>query len=276
VLRRAVDKWLKAGVFERGVVTHPELGTPQGGVISPLLANVYLHHVLDVWFEDEVRPRLRGRVRLVRFADDLVVVCEREDDARRVLAELPERFASFGLTLHREKTCLVRFERPSLHAGPKGRDGKGNGPGTFDFLGFTHLWCRTRRGGWAVKRRTAKSRLRRALLRVTEWCRDHRHFRVPEQRQTLSKKLQGHYGYYGITGNSRMLDRFYLEVCRVWWKWLNRRSQHKSLGWAAYLAQLKRHPLPAPVIVHSDSYRSKSVARRAGCGNSARPDLWGR
>ena len=253
VLRRSIDKWLKAGVLEGGGVKHPELGTPQGGVISPLLANIYLHNALDVWFEDEVKPRLKGQARLIRYADDLVIVCDREEDARQVLAEIPERFGRYGLTLHPEKTRLVPFQRPSLYAGAKGRDGGGAGPGTFELLGFTHLWCRTRRGGWAVKRRTAPRRLRRALRKVAEWCKAQRHRPVPEQRQTLRQKLQGHYNYYGITGNSRMLDRFYLEVCQAWWKWLNRRSQRRKLRWTDYLARLQRYPLAAPVIVHPAS-----------------------
>lgn len=253
VLRKAIDKWLKAGVFEGESVRHSELGTPQGGVISPMLANIYLHHVLDAWFEDEVKPRLKGHARLVRYADDLVIICQREDDARQVLTELPERFGAFGLTLHPEKTRLVPFHRPDLDAGPKGRDGRGNGSGTFDLLGFTHLWRRTRQGGWAIQRRTAASRLRRVLHRVADWCRANRHKPVLEQRQTLNRKMQGHYNYYGITWNYVMLQSFYTQVCRIWWKWLNRRSQHKNLGWTQYLGLLKRRPLLLPVVVHSGS-----------------------
>ena len=250
VLRRTIDKWLKAGVLEEGNVRHPDLGTPQGGVISPLLANIYLHEVLDVWFEDVVKPRMKGEAFLVRYADDFVIVFSSERDARRVADVLPKRFGKYGLTLHPEKTRLIPFERPSLYAGPKGMDG-GARPSTFDFLGFTHLWCRTRFGGWAIQRKTAKGRLTRALKRVTEWCRRHRHLPVSEQREALARKMKGHYQYYGLTWNGRMLKCFRYEVMLIWWKWLNRRSQHDNMGWKIFEKLLLRYPLPGPVVVHS-------------------------
>ena len=160
VLRRAIDKWLKAGVLEDGRLRRSTLGTPQGGVVSPLLANIYLHHVLDAWFTTEVQPRLRGRSVLVRYADDVVIVIEEESDARRVLDVLPKRLARFGLTMHPEKSRLVRFRRPPLgwRAGPDGD--RFPPPGTFDFLGFTHYWGMARSGSWGYKRKTAKARLR--------------------------------------------------------------------------------------------------------------------
>jgi len=247
VLLRLIGKWLNAGVHEDGALTHPDQGTPQGGVISPLLANIYLHVVLDVWFERDVRPRLHGDAFLVRYADDFVIVCAREDDAQRVLTVLPKRFGKFGLTLHPEKTRLVPFPRPR----PPGRGGDEDGPGTFDLLGFTHHWARSRKGAWVVRRKTARSRFTRAVTAIARWCRLHRHRPVAEQHRILGQKLRGHCGYYGITGNSEALSRFSYELVKVWWKWLNRRSQRASMTWARFLAMLQRTPLPSPRAVHS-------------------------
>ena len=247
VVRRMIDKWLKAGVLEEGVLSRPEEGTPQGGVISPLLANVYLHYVLDRWFEEQVRPRLGGRACLVRYADDFVIVCAREDDARRVLEVLPKRLGRFGLALHPTKTRLVRFERPrNGQGGPEG----GVKPESFDLLGFTHFWTRSRRGVWVVKRKTAKDRLRRAVKRVSVWCRQNRHRKVAWQHEQLGLKLLGHYGYYGITPNFKALARYKRQVERAWQKWLNRRSQRRSMPWERFQRLLERYPLPPPRIVH--------------------------
>lgn len=238
VIRRAVGKWLKAGVMEDEQYRQPDVGTPQGGVISPLLANVYLHHVFDVWFDDEVRPRLRGRNHVVRFADDIIIVFEREDEARRVMEVLPKRFGKYGLTVHPEKTRLTRFERPS--------DDDSQGPDTFNFLGLTHHWAMSRNGWWVVKHRTARDRLSRACKAVAEWCRQNRHLPVPVQADALSAKLRGHYNHYGVTGNSRSLQRFFQVVRRLWLKWLNRRSQRRHMNWERYAALLKRYPLQPP------------------------------
>jgi group II intron reverse transcriptase/maturase len=249
VLLRLIGKWLHAGVLEDGNLTVPEQGTPQGGVISPLLANVYLHYVLDVWFEQEVQPRLRGRAFLIRYADDLVIGFACEDDARRVLDVLPKRFGKYGLTLHPDKTRLVPF-RPPVR--PKdSSSSQGSGPGTFDFLGFTHLWGRSRQGVWVVKRRTAGSRLRRAIRTVAQWCRFHRHRPVAEQHRTLSQKIRGHCAYYGITGNGGALHRFRDAVTRAWRKWLSRRTRGNPVSWDRVTRLLARFPLPAAVVVHS-------------------------
>ena len=247
VLRRAIDKWLKAGVMEAGVLTHPDTGTPQGGVVSPLLANVYLHEVLDRWFETQVRPRLVGRATLIRYADDFVIAFSSEADARRVSEVLPRRFGKYGLTLHPEKTRLVKFRRPSSPDGGK-RDAR---PGTFDLLGFTHYWGRSLRGYMVLKRQTAKGRLHRALTQVAQWCRRNRHQSIVEQQRSLNLKLRGHYGYYGITGNFRALARLQWGVQSVWCKWLNRRSQKSRMTWARFCALLKRYPLAPPRVVHS-------------------------
>jgi len=249
VLLRLIGKWLNAGVLEGGVLSYPESGSPQGGVISPILSNVYLHYVLDVWFEEVVKPRLRGQAFLIRYADDFVVGFACEEDARRVMEVLPKRFGKYSLTLHPDKTRLVPFVgRPpqSLPTAPTAVE-----PGTFDFLGFTHYWGLTRKKNWAVKRRTAQSRFHRAARKVAEWCRANRHQPIAEQHVTLSRKLSGHYGYYGITGNIRALARFREVVARLWRKWLSRRSWAGGLTWDQFNRLLERFPLPTPVLVHS-------------------------
>jgi group II intron reverse transcriptase/maturase len=243
VIRRAIDKWLKAGVMEEGEIRHPEDGTPQGGVISPILSNIYLHEVMDTWFEREVRPRMHGKAQMMRWADDIIVIFEEERDARRVQEVLPKRFAKYGLTVHPEKTRLTEFRRP------KWTDRKGKGD--FTFLGFTHYWGKSRKGNWVIKRKTASKRFQRSLRAVTQWCRENRHETLRDQHQTLTRKLEGHYQYYGITGNFRCLASFLLLVRRTWFKWLNRRSQKKSLTWDKFAQILERFPLPRPRIVHS-------------------------
>lgn len=247
VLRRAIDKWLKAGVLEGGVLTHPDTGTPQGGVVSPLLANVYLHEVLDRWFELQVRPRLGGWAVLIRYADDLVIAFTSEQDARRVMEVLPKRCGKYGLTLHPEKTRLVPFRRPSSPDGGK----RATRSGTFDLLGFTHYWGRSHRGHMVLKRQTARGRLRRALAQVALWCRTNRHQPVVEQQRSLNLKLRGHYGYYGITGNFRALVRFREVVKVVWRKWLCRRSQRAQMPWSRFQELLRRYPLAPPRVVQS-------------------------
>lgn len=250
VLVRLVGKWLNAGVLEGGVLSHAEAGTPQGGVISPLLANIYLHEVLDTWWVSEVLPRLRGRATLVRYADDFVIVFAREDDAHRVQDVLPKRFGKYGLTLHPDKTRLVPFRRPPGGPRPPGSAGV-EPPGSFDFLGFNHHWERSLRGRWVPKQTTAKSRFSRACRAITQWCRGARHRPIGEQARMLGLKLKGHYQYYGITGNSKALARFFRRVRYEWWKWLGRRSQRARLPWPAYHRLLERFPLPPPIAVHS-------------------------
>jgi RNA-directed DNA polymerase len=249
VLLRLIGKWLKAGVLEEGIRTIPEAGTPQGGVISPLLANIYLHYVLDVWFEHEVKPRLRGRAFLIRYADDFVIGFACEDDARRVQEVLPKRFGKYGLTLHPEKTRLVPFQRPAPTAPEPPEDEPR--PGTFDLLGFTHYWGRSRRGSWVVKRKTARSRFRRALGKIADWCRGNRHLPVAQQCRTLGQKLRGHYVYFGITGNLRALQCFRYLVVLTWRYWLARRHRKGHLAWPAFAALLRRFPLPLAKVVHS-------------------------
>jgi RNA-directed DNA polymerase len=240
VLLRTIGKWLNAGVMEEGSLMHPEAGTPQGGVVSPCLANIYLHEVIDEWFHRDVLPRLKGRGRLVRYADDLVLVFSRGDDAHRVLDVLPKRFGKYGLTLHPDKTRLLDFRRHDR--------GNPAGPGTFDFLGFTHYWGVARSGKWIVKQRTAKDRFSRSLHRVRQWCRAHRHDPLRAQQQALAQKLRGHYGYFGVTSNYLALARFFRETRHAWRKWLSRRSNTGYVDWPRLLDLLERFPLPPPRI----------------------------
>ena len=237
VILRLIGKWLNAGVLESGSVSYPDSGTPQGGVISPLLANVYLHEVLDEWIAQRVAPRLRGRVVLVRYADDFVLLFEQEADARRVYTALPERFGEYGLTLHPDKTRLIHFERPNLWDRDKPKV-------SFDFLGFTHFWGRSRKGGWILKRETAKDRFSRGLHRIQQWYRANRHRRVAEQHRMLRAKLLGHYAYYGLTGNFRRLNRFRDEVRRIWRKWLDRRNRERAMSWERFQRLETRYRLP--------------------------------
>ena len=249
VLLRLIGKWLNAGVLEDGNLTFPDEGSPQGGVISPLLANVYLHYVLDVWFEQEVQPRLKGRAFLIRYADDFVIGFTCEEDARRVLEVLPKRFGRYGLTIHPDKTRLLAFQPPVRP--DRSDSGSGSEPGSFDFLGFTHYWGRSRKGVWVVKRRTAPSRLRRALTTIAQWCRLNRHRPIPEQHQTLGQKLRGHFAYYGITGNSEALRRFRDAVTRTWRNWLSRRTRGRPFSWDLFSRLLAHYPLPPALAVHS-------------------------
>jgi len=237
VVVRLVGKWLRAGVMEEGVVHHPEAGSPQGGVISPILSNIYLHEVIDKWWAKDVCPRMRGRAFMVRYADDLVMVFSDREDAERVHRVLPQRLERFGLALHPEKTRLVQFQRPRW-------DESGPEPGSFDFLGFTHYWGRSQKGSPTLKRKTAKGRLSRALKALNQWMKRARHVPLPKQATTLGRKLAGHYNYYGIRGNSQAINRFAYEARRLWKKWLGRRSQRAQMTWDKFNRLLERYPLP--------------------------------
>lgn len=248
VLLRLIGKWLNAGVLKDGNVEYATVGTPQGGVVSPILANIYLHEVLDEWFERQVRPRLAGNAVLVRYADDLLIIFEREDDARRVLEVLPKRLAKYGLQIHPDKTRLIDFRRPDRRPASPRDGGQRDWPGTFDFLGFTHYWAMSRKGRWVVKQKTAADRTRRAVKHVTGWCKVNRHQPVSEQWQTLKRKLLGHYAYYGVIGNLRSLRAFRHRTVRAWHKWLSRRSQRSRVPWDRMQQLLGRYPLPEPRI----------------------------
>lgn len=250
-LYRLIGKWLNAGVMEGNDFQRADAGTPQGGVISPILANVYLHEVLDDWFEHKVKPKLKGRAVLVRYADDFVIVFEQEGDARRVYDVLGKRFAKYGLTLHPEKTKLVKFTSPASKSGNDDDDGSTS----FDFLGFTHHWAKSNKGYWVVMLRTAKSRFCRAVDRIRQWCRINRHRSVDEQCVSLGRKLRGHYNYFGLVGNGHAIQRFSDAVYATWRGWLNRRSQRARMTWGQMRRLIKDHPLPAPPLRRLRSLR---------------------
>jgi RNA-directed DNA polymerase len=244
---RLIWKWIKVGVIEEGRLLTSQTGTGQGQPISPLLANIYLHHALDEWFEKVVKPRLKGKAHEIRFADDAILCFERKQDAEKVLRVLPKRFAKFGLTLHPEKTRLIEFGR---FAGENAKR-RGTKPATFDFLGFTHICARSRKGKFTVHVKTIDKRLRRGLQAVAVWCQEHRHDPVSEQQKALNAKLRGHYQYYGRPTNYRCLWQFYRKVRRIWRYWLSRRTRGRELTWERYAEILRQHPLLLPRITHT-------------------------
>jgi hypothetical protein len=245
-IRRLVGKWLNAGVLDAGELTHPDKGTPQGGVISPMLANIFLHYVLDEWFIKDVQPRMKGRCFLIRFADDFIIGFELEYGACRVMEVLPKRFNRFKLAIHPEKTKLVRFHQPPRN------EQAAEGRGTFDFLGLTHYWGKTLRGYWVIKRKTARKKLRGFMKRMWRWCRENRHEPLREQYEALCAKLRGYYQYYGIRGNYKMLEVAFEHTERAWQYWLSRRSHKSYINWHKFEDSLRQKlPLPKPRIIHN-------------------------
>ena len=244
-LLRLIRKWLKAGILEvDGRVLHPELGTPQGGLVSPVLANVYLHYVLDLWFEEQVRPGNRGRRRLFRFADDFVVCFEYRHEAAAFEQALPKRLAEYGLEVAPDKTKMLRF-------------GRNGGPynGRFDFLGFEFRWEPDRKGRPTVKRRTARKKLQAAVKRMGMWLRTHRQVKLKKIMAQLKLKLRGYWNYYGIIGNSRSLSLYDYLVKGLLYKWLNRRSHKRSFTWDTFYRLIKRFEIPPPRIVEQTRQR---------------------
>lgn len=242
---RLIGKWLHAGGMEEGGLTHPETGVPQGGVLSPVLANIFLHHVLDEWCEREVRPRMKGRCFLIRCADDLVIGCELETDARRIMAVRPQRCARLGLRMHPTKTALIAFRKPAARQETE----DGNGP--FDFRGLTHYWTTSRRGCWVIKRKTARKRRHRTKKSLGRWCRTNRHAPLKDQYQRLCLKWRGHFQYDGMRGNFRMLEGIAHYAAKAWRDWLRRRSSKSGIGWEPFQKLLRVYPWPIPKIVHN-------------------------
>jgi group II intron reverse transcriptase/maturase len=254
VIRKMIDKWLKAGILEEGQLIRTSSGTPQGSVCSPILANIYLHYVLDEWFYEEVLPRLRKRASLIRFCDDFVMVFEDYGDCVRVQHALAGRMGRFALSLHSEKTQLVDFSHKSTGTNSNAKATK------FNFLGFTHVWGKSKSGKYVVRQYTAKERYTKALKFVNEWCRTNRHSPIKEQHEKLTLKMRGHYAYYGITGNSKRLSWFAYQVRRTWQKWLSRRTRNGKFNWARFQQILRRYPLPQPRIVHHYTKLSEATS----------------
>jgi group II intron reverse transcriptase/maturase len=243
---RLIGKWLNAGVLDAGEVIFPDKGTPQGGVASPMLANIFLHYVLDEWFVRDVQPRLKGKSFLIRYADDFIIGFEHEADARKVLEVLPKRFDRFKLTIHPDKTKLVRFTQPYANE----KTEKDNG--TFDFLGFTHYWAKSLHGYWVIKRKTIGKRLRRFMKAIWEWCRENLHEPIKEQHKTLRSKLRGYYQYYGIRGNFKMLEVVFEHTERAWRRWLGRRCSKGYVSVEEFDGFYRKvYPLPKPRIIHN-------------------------
>jgi RNA-directed DNA polymerase len=239
---RLIWKWLKAGVLEEGgKVIHPDTGCPQGSSIAPVLANIYLHYVLDLWFQDVVKPRCKVRAFMCRYADDVVFAFQWYEEADRFLRVLPKRLAKYGLELSAEKSRMVRFSR--FHLGKNSE--------RFDFLGFEWRWVVDHKGVPRVTCRTSRKRLRSALARVTEWLKAERHLPVRQLIEALNARLRGHYNYYGVIGNSRSLCAFFYQARRLLKKWLGRRSQKSRMNWEKFSALVERFPLAEPRITES-------------------------
>lgn len=243
-----VRRFLKAGVMENGDYQVSDLGTPQGGVVSPLLANIYLHYVLDIWFERVIQPKARGFMQMIRYADDFVVCCESEQDAKEFLTALMERFSKFGLEISPEKTQIIKFGRHQWKLNRK----TGNKTETFNFLGFTHYCGTSRDGYFQIGHKTSKENLNRKLKNTKQWIKRVRN-RLPlkEWWPTLEAKLSGHYNYFGISGNFRCLSQYYRQVVMMVFKWINRRSQRKSMTWEFFMQYLQWNPLPMPRICYA-------------------------
>lgn len=267
VIRKAIDKWLKAGVLEDEQIIYSREGTSQGGLISPLLSNIYLHYVLDEWFSEEIQPLLSGKSFIVRYADDFVLGFEKSSDAERVMKVLPKRFGKYKLELHLKKTKLVNL---------KSKRGEGNR--SFDFLGFTHYLGKSRKGKAILKRKTSSKKLTAAIVKIEYWIKQNRDRKLKELVSELNVRLRGHYNYYGITFNSKGIISYYEQVKRSLHKWLNRRGGKSVWNWDRFNKLIKEWiPLKEPKIYHSflsakpiyeEPYAGKPLVR--DCGGAVR------
>jgi group II intron reverse transcriptase/maturase len=247
-LLRIIRRFLRAGYMEEGKNYSSEKGTPQGGVISPILANVYLHYVLDQWIDLKVKKECRGVVEMVRYADDFVVCVQHKGEAERILMMLRERLQKFGLELAEEKTRIIEFGR---YAEENARD-NGRRPDTFNFLGFTHFNDRTRKGKFKVGRKTDRKKFAAKLKEINQWLKEVRNaVAVRDWWKVLCSKLRGHFNYFGVSGNYRFIKIYSNQVRKLVYKWLNRRSQKKSMNIEKFLKYIERYRLPKPVIVHN-------------------------
>lgn len=241
-----IRKWLRAGILEpNNMVIHPATGTPQGGVVSPVLANIYLHYVLDLWFEKKIKPYSKGRTYLCRYADDFVCLFQFREDAEKFYKELPGRLGKFGLEVSEQKTRILSFSKFRMEENSR-----------FDFLGFEFRWgIGNRTGKPQIKRRTSREKFRKSLANFKQWCKANKNLKVRDLIAMLNKKLRGYYEYYGIIGNSNSLRKFYRNVQRILMKWLNRRSQRKSYTWKGYKQMLIKYPLLKPRLTQSRNYQ---------------------
>jgi len=247
-LLKIIRKFLKAGVMEAGKLCQTEEGAPQGGILSPTLSNIYLHYILDLWMEKIIKRDIRGYVELLRYCDDLVILVQHKKEAEEILVELNKRLNKFGLDLSKEKTRLIEFGRyAKINAEEKGKK-----PDTFDFLGFTHFSDKTRKGNFKVGRKTRRKKLNTSLKGMKGWLKSVRNTtKVREWWKVLAAKLRGHYEYYGISGNHSGIRAFYRQTCKLVFKWINRRSQKKSMNWKQFINYLNNHPLPLPKVKHN-------------------------
>jgi RNA-directed DNA polymerase len=238
-IMQLIKQWLKVGVVDGKSLQVSQRGTPQGNIISPLMCNVYMHYALDTWIHETVRPLLKGEMFLIRYADDFIIGFEYEEDAKKVNRTLPKRMGKYGLTIHPEKSKLIKFSP----------DGKTRPP-TFDFLGFTHYWGKSQKGKWIVKRKTRQKKMQVIIQNLKDTCKIQKHEKLREQSKVLKSKLRGLYQYYGIRGNFLSINRMYRIVLYAWFKWLNRRSQRKSYTWKGYWELINYFKLPKPKIIH--------------------------
>ncbi len=247
-LLRLIGRFLNAGVIEEGKHIQIDKGTPQGGVLSPILANIYLHYILDLWFEKSVKTNLKGFAQLARYADDFIVCFQSKTEAEAFKDSLKQRLDKFGLKIAQDKTRVIEFGR---YVWQKAQQ-NGNKVATFDFLGFTHYCDKTRKGSFKLGRKTSSSKFRQKMKAMNTWLKDVRNLvKLQDWWQVLSQKLIGHYNYYGISGNMPQLNSFYKRTLRLAYKWINRRSQKRSYNLAQYYRFLKYNPLPLPKIYHS-------------------------
>lgn len=245
---RLISRFLKSGVMADGIYIRTKTGTPQGGIISPVLANIYLHYVLDMWFDRRVKRHLKGFTQMVRFADDFVIGAQNKQEAEYILRELNSRLKKFGLELHPDKTRLIEFGRFAEENVKKRGKRK---PETFDFLGFTHFCGKTRDGRFQVRIKTSRKRVSRSQKEMNQWLKSVRNLnKLKGIWETLALKLQGHYNYYGVSGNFESINNFYRKTLKLSFKWINRRSQKKSWNMESFSKYLKTYPLPKPKLTY--------------------------
>lgn len=247
--RSLIIKFLKAGVMEEGKYYETEKGTPQGGVLSPILANIYLHYILDLWFEKVEKKRIKGYTEMIRYADDFIIIAQTKPEAEQILQDLKERMEKFKLELSKDKTRIIEFGR---YAQENSKNRGKRKPDTFDFLGFTHYCSKSRKSNFLLKAKTSRKKFNKRIKELNQWLKATRNvLRIEDIWKTLTLKLTGHYNYYGISGNSRSIQTYHYWVLLLTFKWLNRRSQKQSFNWEQFTEYLKRYPLPKPALVYN-------------------------